>query len=62
MNDFLKTKAGLNYLQMKYPNSTVMDAVSEFNKRTQCPCSINNKYTNKQYEKFSKHSPAYWCI
>ena len=42
MNEFLKTKAGLNYLQMKYPNSTVMDAVSEFKKRTVCP-SINNK-------------------
>ena len=42
MDDFLKTKQGLNYLQMKYPDSLVMDAVSEFNKRTQCP-SINNK-------------------
>lgn len=42
MDDFLKTKAGLNYLLMKYPNNTVMDAVSEFNKRTICP-SINNK-------------------
>lgn len=42
MDNFLKTKAGLNYLQMKYPNSSVMDAISEFKKRTICP-SINNK-------------------
>jgi len=42
MEDFLKTRAGLNYLQMKYPNSLVMDAISEFRKRTICP-SINNK-------------------
>ena len=41
MDSFLKTRAGLNYLQMKYPNSTVMDAVKDFNKRAQCPCSIN---------------------
>jgi hypothetical protein len=42
MDEFLKTKQGLNYLQMKYPDSLVMDAVSEFKKRTVCP-SINNK-------------------
>ena len=43
MDDFLKTKAGLNYLQMKYPNSTVVDAINEFNKRTICPSINNNK-------------------
>ena len=40
MDEFLKTKAGLNYLQMKYPDSLVMDAIQDFNKRVICP-SIN---------------------
>jgi len=42
MNEFLKTRKGLEYLLTRFLGWKVQDAIQEIDNRTQCP-SINNK-------------------
>jgi len=37
MNDWLKTKKGLQYLLLKFPNDLVVNAIKEFRTNTSCP-------------------------
>lgn len=37
MNDWLKTREGLQYLLLKFPKESVVNAVREFRANTSCP-------------------------